>query len=128
MINHHAGWGKTTITAQREYIKSFAKMLHVPGADLNELIRVFSLFSILHFDHGGGNLSTFVGKAVASGLEDMYGSLCSACCVPLLDQGMEDVPIRIALNLCEGFLRMSGNMRRLPKWKPSFAADWQTID
>jgi citrate synthase len=44
---------------------------------LNE---AFTLFNILHFDHGGGNLSVFVGKAVASGLEDMYGSLAAACC------------------------------------------------
>jgi citrate synthase len=39
-----------------------------------------NLFNILHYDHGGGNLSTFVGKAVASGLEDMYGSICAAMC------------------------------------------------
>ncbi len=37
-----------------------------------------SLFMVLHMDHGGGNLSTFVGKAVASGLEDMYGSIAGA--------------------------------------------------
>jgi citrate synthase len=29
-------------------------------------------------DHGGGNLSTFVGKAVASGKSDMYSSIASA--------------------------------------------------
>jgi|SRR3984957_17652665 len=81
VINHHAGWGKT-VEPQTElgYMENFAQMLNVPGADRNELTRVFNLFNILHFDHGGGNLSTFVGKAVASGLEDMYGSICSAMC------------------------------------------------
>jgi citrate synthase len=81
VINHHAGWGKTS-DPQPElgYIESFAKMVHVPGANFHELTRAFSLFNILHFDHGGGNLSAFVGKAVASGLEDMYGSICSAMC------------------------------------------------
>ena len=38
------------------------------------------LINIVHYDHGGGNLSTFVGKCVASGLEDMYGSMASAIC------------------------------------------------
>ncbi|HEY4832667.1 MAG TPA: citrate/2-methylcitrate synthase, partial [Waddliaceae bacterium] len=33
---------------------------------------------ILHYDHGGGNLSAFIGKGVASGLQDMYGSLSAA--------------------------------------------------
>jgi citrate synthase len=61
-------------------MENFAQMLKVPGADIAELTRVFNLFDILHFDHGGGNLSTFVGKAVASGLEDMYGSISSAMC------------------------------------------------
>ncbi len=81
VINHHAGWGKTSVLdPQLGYYESFAQMLNVPGADLGALTRVFNLFGILHFDHGGGNLSTFVGKAVASGLEDMYGSICSAMC------------------------------------------------
>jgi citrate synthase len=61
-------------------MENFAHMLNVPGADLAELTRAFNLFHILHLDHGGGNLSTFVGKAVASGLEDMFGSICSAMC------------------------------------------------
>ncbi len=43
--------------------------------DLSEILR---LFMVLHMDHGGGNLSTFVGKAIASGLEDIYGSLAGA--------------------------------------------------
>jgi citrate synthase len=81
VINHHAGWGATVSPKPGlGYMENFAEMLKVPGADLAELTRAFNLFNILHFDHGGGNLSTFVGKAVASGLEDLYGSICSAMC------------------------------------------------
>jgi len=81
LINHHAGWGKTE--EPREdlgYMENFTHMLRVPNKDEDELTAVFKLFNVLHFDHGGGNLSTFVGKAVASGLEDMYGSIASAMC------------------------------------------------
>ncbi len=81
VINHHADWGLTSDPQQGVgYMENFAQMLKVPGADLVELTRAFKLFNILHFDHGGGNLSTFVGKAVASGLEDMFGSIASAMC------------------------------------------------
>jgi len=81
LINHHAGWGETPPPRQDlGYIENFTHMLHVPGKNVEELTRVFKLFNILHFDHGGGNLSTFVGKAVASGLEDMYGSISAAMC------------------------------------------------
>ncbi len=81
VINHHAGWGKTPDPRpEMGYMENFTEMLRVPGADIGKLAPVFKLFNILHYDHGGGNLSTFVGKAVASGLEDMYGSICSAMC------------------------------------------------
>ncbi|MDP1834592.1 MAG: citrate (Si)-synthase [Chlamydiales bacterium] len=79
VINYHAGWGGTN-PSQPElgYMENFTHMLNVPGADLKALTDVMRLFNVLHYDHGGGNLSTFVGKAVASGLEDMYGSLTAA--------------------------------------------------
>lgn len=81
VINHHAGWKGEHITApELGYIENFVSMLHVPNKRYEELVRVMKLFNILHYDHGGGNLSTFVGKAVASGLEDMYGSLASSIC------------------------------------------------
>lgn len=81
VINHHAGWGETPFPRpDLGYMENFTQMLQVPDANKAELTKVFKLFDILHFDHGGGNLSTFVGKAVASGLEDIYGSLCSAMC------------------------------------------------
>ncbi|MEC7839588.1 MAG: citrate (Si)-synthase [Chlamydiota bacterium] len=81
VINHHAGWGGIKPPEpEMGYMENFAHMLNVPGADLSELIQVFRLFNVLHYDHGGGNLSTFIGKGVASGQEDMYGALCAAMC------------------------------------------------
>lgn len=81
VINHHAGWGETPEPhPELGYMENFAQMVKVPGANLQKLTEAFRLFNILHYDHGGGNLSTFVGKAVASGLEDMYGSICGAMC------------------------------------------------
>jgi len=61
-------------------MENFSQMLNVPNANRQELKEIFQLFNILHYDHGGGNLSTFVGKAIASGLEDMYGSIAGAMC------------------------------------------------
>jgi len=81
VINTHAGWGSGA-PSQPElgYMENFTNMLNVPNANKQELNRVFKLFNILHYDHGGGNLSTFVGKAVASSMEDMYGSIAAAMC------------------------------------------------
>ncbi len=73
-----SGWGDP-IASKPElgWIENFVQMLGAPGAS-PELTHLMRVFAILHFDHGGGNLSTFVGKAVASGQEDMYGSLVGA--------------------------------------------------
>lgn len=79
VINHHAGWGPSKPSRpDLGYMENFVHMLNVPKADAKELISAFRLFNVLHYDHGGGNLSAFVGKAVASGLEDIYGSLAAA--------------------------------------------------
>lgn len=81
VINYHAGWGGIKPSRpELGYMENFAQMLNVPNSDVDDLTRTFKLFNVLHYDHGGGNLSTFVGKAVASGLEDMYGSICAAMC------------------------------------------------
>lgn len=78
-INHHAGWGDTPPSnPSLGYMENFVHMLRLPGTKKPELIPVMKLFDVLHFDHDGGNLSTFVGKAVASGLENMYGSLAAS--------------------------------------------------
>lgn len=75
VINHNAGW-KFTPPSRPElgYMANFAQMLQVPTRS-KDLEKVLKLFNILHYDHGGGNLSVFVAKAIASGLEDMYGSI-----------------------------------------------------
>ena len=59
------------------FAENFAHMIGVenPPAILPEYLRKFY---IMHMDHGGGNLSTFVGKAIASGKADMYASLGGA--------------------------------------------------
>lgn len=82
IINYHAGWGETPESKpELGYIENFAHMLNVPELkDKTTLTEIFKLYNILHYDHGGGNLSVFVGKAVASGLEDMYGSIAAAMC------------------------------------------------
>lgn len=73
-----SGWGDP-IPSKPElgWIENFVHMLGAPGAS-KDLTHLMKVFAILHFDHGGGNLSTFVGKAIASGHEDMYGSLMGA--------------------------------------------------
>lgn len=81
VINYHAGWNSLRPSKpELGYIENFTQMINVPNCDQKELNEIFKLFNVLHYDHGGGNLSTFVGKAVASSLEDMYGSLAAAMC------------------------------------------------
>lgn len=81
VINYHAGWGDGPASnPELGYMENFTQMLNVPKGNKEELGEVFKVFNILHYDHGGGNLSTFIGKAVASGLEDMYGSITAAMC------------------------------------------------
>ena len=53
-------------------------MLGIDGDEAERMNRVLRFFFILHMDHGGGNLSTFSGKAVASGKASVYASLSSA--------------------------------------------------
>lgn len=80
VINHHMH-GNVTEFTQKEgnYIQRFTEALDLSSEiDRKAFEEAITLFYILHMDHGGGNLSTFVGKAVASGREDMYGSIASA--------------------------------------------------
>ncbi|MFQ5913253.1 MAG: citrate/2-methylcitrate synthase [Nitrospinota bacterium] len=72
------GWGDP-IPGQPElgYVENFTHMLGVPDAH-PEIRRVLRLFHIMHYDHGGGNLSTLTGKAVASGLADVFASMAAA--------------------------------------------------
>jgi len=79
VINSHAKWGPTPQSKpEMGYIENFVHMLNLPGPKTPELIQAMRLFNAIHYDHDGGNLSAFVGKAVASGLEHMYGSLAAS--------------------------------------------------
>jgi citrate synthase len=79
VINSHAKWGKTPPPSpELGYIENFVHMLNMPKEKTPELVDVMRLFNIIHYDHCGGNLSAFVGKAVASGLTQMYPSMASA--------------------------------------------------
>ena len=74
-----SGWGEP-IESKPELglVENFVHMLGVPGADQEKLTKLLRTFYVLHMDHGGGNLSTFSGKAVASGHADRYASLAAA--------------------------------------------------
>ena len=63
-------------------VENFVNMLGVPDADPEKVTELLRSFYILHMDHGGGNLSTFTGKAVASGLADIYASMAAAMKAP----------------------------------------------
>jgi len=72
------GWGDPIPPRDDlDYASNFAHMLGAPGAHklLGDVLR---MFHVLHMDHGGGNLSTFTGKAIASGHADVYTSMAGA--------------------------------------------------
>jgi citrate synthase len=76
-----SGWGDLIApNPELGLVENFVHMLGVPDGDNQALTKLLRKFYILHMDHGGGNLSTFTGKAVASGLADIYASLSAAMC------------------------------------------------
>lgn len=107
LIRHHAGWeGVFENRPELGYIENFAQLLSPPGMKGEELTRLFKIFNILHYDHGGGNLSAFTGKAVSSGLEDLYGSIAaamSALAGPRHGRANQD-----SLHFLEGFVARLG--------------------
>lgn len=56
----------------------FINTLQLDDVDHDKMRRVLNAYLVLHLDHGGGNLSTFTGKAVASGHASFYASIASA--------------------------------------------------
>jgi len=120
VINHHAGF-KPEVESKPElgYMENFVQMLNIPKKNEKDLVPVMKLFNILHYDHGGGNLSTFVGKSVASGLEDMYGSMASAIlalsgprhgranqdCLEFVEEILQQVGENASIEQLEGLLR-----------------------
>jgi citrate synthase len=120
VINHHAGWGKTPASKpELGYMENFVHLLQMPDMDREKLTPVFKLFNVLHYDHCGGNLSAFVGKAVASGMEHMYGSLASSLaalagpkhgkanqdCLEFVQEVLDSVGETASASDVEGFIR-----------------------
>ena len=63
---------------ERGLVENFVHLLGKDGVDADKMTRALRVFLVLHMDHGGGNLSTFTGKAVASGWASLYASMASA--------------------------------------------------
>ena len=59
-------------------VGNFVSMLGMKGHEAIRAERILRSFLVLHMDHGGGNLSTFAGKAVASGRSSLFASIASA--------------------------------------------------
>jgi len=59
-------------------VDRFVKTLDLDGIDKEKMTRVISTYLVLHMDHGGGNLSTFTGKAIASGHATIYSAMAGA--------------------------------------------------
>ena len=59
-------------------VDRFVNTLDLDGIDKEKMTRVISTYLVLHMDHGGGNLSTFTGKAIASGHVTIYSAMAGA--------------------------------------------------
>ena len=72
------GLPKSGSEPKRGMVENFVHLLGEEGKHAEDMIRVLRTFLVLHMDHGGGNLSTFSGKCVASGRASLYASMSSA--------------------------------------------------
>ena len=59
-------------------VQRFVRTLDMEGVDDELMEQILSTYLVLHMDHGGGNLSTFTGKAIASGHATVYASMAGA--------------------------------------------------
>lgn len=59
-------------------VERFVDTLDLPDVDREKMVRVISTYLVLHMDHGGGNLSTFTGKSIASGKATVYSAIAGA--------------------------------------------------
>ncbi|MBQ70228.1 MAG: citrate synthase [Euryarchaeota archaeon] len=59
-------------------VKRFVRTIDISDVDQEQMERILSTYLVLHMDHGGGNLSTFAGKAIASGHATVYSSISGA--------------------------------------------------
>ncbi|MDE0869733.1 MAG: citrate/2-methylcitrate synthase, partial [Candidatus Poseidoniaceae archaeon] len=58
-------------------VERFVRTLDIDDADDEKMKQIISTYLVLHMDHGGGNLSTFAGKAIASSKATLYSSISS---------------------------------------------------
>ena len=63
---------------QASLVDRFVNTLDLKDVDKEKMTQVISTYLVLHMDHGGGNLSTFSGKAIASGHATVYSSMAGA--------------------------------------------------
>ena len=59
-------------------VDRFVNTLDLDNVDKAKMARVVSTYLVLHMDHGGGNLSTFTGKSIASGKATIYSAIAGA--------------------------------------------------
>ena len=59
-------------------VRRFVQTLDIEGVDHDLMETILAVYLVLHMDHGGGNLSTFTGKAIASGHATVYASMAGA--------------------------------------------------
>jgi len=59
-------------------VDRFVRTLDLHEADDSKMKQIISTYLVLHMDHGGGNLSTFAGKAIASSKATVYSSMAGA--------------------------------------------------
>ena len=59
-------------------VQRFVRTLDLEGVDQGLMEKILATYLVLHMDHGGGNLSTFTGKAIASGHATVYASIAGA--------------------------------------------------
>jgi citrate synthase len=70
-------------------------------------MKAMKLYYILHCDHGGGNLSTFIGKGVASSGQHLYGAFSSA--VTALGGPAHGGAVQDSVNFIQEMLKSLGN-------------------
>ncbi|HJL97029.1 MAG TPA: citrate/2-methylcitrate synthase [Candidatus Poseidoniaceae archaeon] len=59
-------------------VDRFVNTLDLHDSDNAKMRQIISTYLVLHMDHGGGNLSTFAGKAIASSKATVYSAMAGA--------------------------------------------------
>ena len=62
----------------KSLVERFVETLDLTNVDKAKMSKVISTYLVLHMDHGGGNLSTFTGKSIASGKATVYSAMAGA--------------------------------------------------